>query len=214
MSDRSVDALCTIFYVVPFEELYALDTLNYPWLQRITGMSLVPAVEHISASIKAVENPKVRLMCVALLYSWLIPRNVYHTWILYRLNEWLQAQDLGKVISMLQRAVQNSCDGVGSGIDIGTAVCITVLLADEERSSLEYTPTCFCVWRGLPFVAVHASEAIVARSKYWASLAKVIGDLHDWHRGVYANLSSAYAEAVRNRAAPVKVKKIQHEELH
>lgn len=204
MSDEDMETLCGIFYNLPFEELHAMDTLNYPWLLKLKGLSLLPSVNRICCSLKAVQDTPVRLKRTATLYSWLIPRNVYRPWILYRISALLEQHDVRTVGSMLHEAVQSFSGGMGDGIDIGTAVCITVL---TERSPLEYSPVCLCIWRGLPFLAVHAADVTSDGASHRAALASVIGDLENCWHGIYTDLRSAHSAAAGKQIAPVVVKR-------
>ncbi|KAH6924702.1 hypothetical protein HPB50_022191 [Hyalomma asiaticum] len=199
MSAEDVDNLCCIFYNRVFEELHALDNQRLPWLLRISGLNLSSAVERIRACLKAIDAEQDRLNCTATLYAWLVPRGAYTPWLLYRLAAFAAGQREGTVEGMLVQLMQSASCYAGCGcLDVGTARCLTVLMRDSASSPPHYWPVCFCLWRGLPFMALYAPSMTLERATYFPGLAAIIGDLERCLHGIYDDLDSAHRAAKRS----------------
>ncbi|KAL3218769.1 hypothetical protein MRX96_031308 [Rhipicephalus microplus] len=196
MSAEEIRSLCSIFYLLRFEELHALDFAGLPWLMPLKGHTLLQAVEIIYASVVTIEGKQERLCCMAKLYAWLVPRGVFAPWVLYRLNTSEAASDVSAFGERLEEAVKFSgrCAEIGV-VDTGSCYSVTVLMASDARGPPEYVPVCFCVWPGLPFVAYHAAEG----ASYSYLLKSAFGNADKSLCGTYADLDSALTVAIANQ---------------
>lgn len=198
MSTEDTEHLCSIFYQLLFDELHALDNQNFPWLQPMKGLTLLPAVEAIRRSLNAFADEQVRLNCTATLYAWLIPRGVYSPWVLYRLDASIAELDTTAVGLIASRMTQSTCSNAGYGyIDVHTARLFTILRQDKFYSPTRYWPVCLCIWRGLPYLALHTPALTLPRAVDSPALASVIGDLEKCLQGIYSDLNSAHVVATR-----------------
>ncbi|KAH7939505.1 hypothetical protein HPB52_013345 [Rhipicephalus sanguineus] len=197
MSSADIEKLCCSFYVLSHEELHSLDHLNLPWLGPVRGLTLLPAVDRIRSSLRSTQGLPECLHYMAILYSWLITRGIYNQWYLYRLDPTSLHHDPSAIGQMLVHALQKSSNTVtGDGVvDMGSTLCLTVLTPDEARPTPEYRPVRFCMWRGLPFVAVHVPGMNVPEATHWPALASVLGDLDRCLQGAYQDLKSAHSAA-------------------
>ncbi|KAL3210460.1 hypothetical protein MRX96_008705 [Rhipicephalus microplus] len=197
MSSTDIEKLCCSFYVLTFEELHLLDNLHLPWLMPVKGLTLLPAVDRIRSSLKSIQGLPECLHCIAILYSWLIPRGISNEWYLYRLDSALLHDDPSVIGMSLVHALQMSSNAAtGDGVvDMGASLCLTVLTPDEARPVPEYVPVRFCMWRGLPFVGVHVPGMSVREATHWPALTSVLGKLERCLLGSYPDLKSAHSAA-------------------
>lgn len=197
MTARDIETLCAAFYTLRFEEIHALDIANLPWLPRVSGLRLLAAVDAIRNALKAIHDPKERLQRVATLYSWLVPRGIFRTWFLYRLNRDLAELKPTNVMMMLEASMRSrGCGSGGAIIGTGSAVYFSVMTRDVARETIEHRLLCFCIKNGVPFVAIHAPGGILDRATISEALAFVLGDPEQWMRGCYDDLNSAFSAAL------------------
>ncbi|KAH7982299.1 hypothetical protein HPB52_003832 [Rhipicephalus sanguineus] len=197
MSSDAAEKLCATLYCLPFEELYALENCNFPWLMPLIGLSLTPTVDSVHRSIMAVNDEQQRFERIAKIHAWLIPRRIYRPWFLYRLPDVLAKVDRTYTYSSFVNAFTPT-GLLGHGfVDTGAALCLTLLVVDEACREPGSAPICFSLWRGLPFVAVHTSGMTGNQANYRSALSFVLGRLDECHCGTSDDLNSAHIEATR-----------------
>ncbi|KAH6923862.1 hypothetical protein HPB50_008269 [Hyalomma asiaticum] len=201
MSPLEIDKLCNMFYVLRFDELYALDDVEFAWLPPLRGLTLGPAVERIRCTLRCVQSVHVCLHYSAMLYSWLIPRGISSPWYLYRLDTALTQLDPAAIGLILTQAMESSSNApIGDGVlDVRASLYLTLLIQDESRHVPEYRPVCFCMWRGLPFITLHAPGMSTREINHWPALASVLGDMDRNLHSLHDDLKSAHSTAVRIR---------------
>ncbi|KAL3187738.1 hypothetical protein MRX96_024762 [Rhipicephalus microplus] len=198
MSIDAAEKVCATLYCLPFEELYALDDCDFPWLLAVKGMGLTLAVDTVRRSIMAVGAEQQRFQCIAKLYAWLIPRRIYRTWSLHRLGDVLSNSDRTLTCSSFVTAFHTAGSLVGHGsVNTGIALCLTVMVLDDTCWPRECKPICFAIWHGLPYVAVSISGRTAYVAKHLVALVSVLGDLEDGCCGVSDDLDSLHKEAKR-----------------
>ncbi|KAH8023881.1 hypothetical protein HPB51_018862 [Rhipicephalus microplus] len=198
MLSLAVKKVCDTLYCLPFEELYALDILNFPWLSVLRGLSLSAAVETVRHCLTRIRNEKERFKCVAKLHAWLIPRRIHRVWSIYHLRDVLAKKDRTFTCNELLKAFNSAGSLLGYGaVDTGSALCLTALVKDEACHPPECMPICFCVWHRIPFVAVHTSGTDRHEAKHQVALASVLGSLEKAFCTSCEDLSAAFLEATR-----------------
>ncbi|KAH6924370.1 hypothetical protein HPB50_016323 [Hyalomma asiaticum] len=203
----ATDALCNALYCLPHEEVHALDNFNFAWMLPVRGQSLLLAVETIRYSISTAQNDEERLKCVATLHAWLIPRGAYFPWFLYCRNGYLATMDSSSFAITLFGAMNSSGYTVIPGVvDAGDTLCVAGLVVLREPPFIALM--CVCIWRELPFVAIHATGMTVHEAVKWPMLASLLGDLETCLLGVFNDLTEALDAAysdVRQRNSSAAV---------
>lgn len=194
MTAKDIQTLCRALYSVPFEELHSLDYAQFSWLRRLNGLGLAAAVDEIRCSLQATQDETKRRNHVVELYSWLAPRGMIHQWDLYRIDRNVEHLEPSSLLDILGAAMEyHHAGSVGRTVDTGDAVYFTLMAKDAQAERLEHTVLCFCIRRGLSYLAAHASGDLLHVPRIWSTLSQALGDWMDSIHGTYHDLSSAFA---------------------
>lgn len=182
-----------MLHCLPFVEVHSLDNTKFPWLPRINGLSLLAAVDTIRRTLQATQKPKERLQRVATLYSWIVPRGIFSPWFLYRFNENLVGLKPTDVMLMVVKMMESLAGHLPHGYcDNGEALFFSVMARDLAYGAVEHSLVCFCIWHGLPYLAVHAPPVMFQQTTLSATLMLISHDPQKWVSGIYEKLSSAH----------------------
>lgn len=197
-----MDMLSCLISLLQENQLQMLDEAKFPWLPRVRDKRSPWIIKVVRGALEACRIPDERLKRIAWFYCWLVPLHVLRPWTLFHLsvaavvsNEFTILDRLASALKILGR------ETTFVATDGGTAIRGCILVADAVPVSVKHDVVCVCLWRQLPFMAVYA-PAVTVHSQLSVALAAVL-DCNPEHivRGLYGDLSAAYAAALGNAAA-------------
>ncbi|KAL3255357.1 hypothetical protein MRX96_017274 [Rhipicephalus microplus] len=165
MSERDLDALCSILLQMPPEAMLSLNETGIWWLPELRGASPMQAVNSIRLALEALSTYDTRVFCVAWLYCCLAGRQAFRAWRAYRVGS-TDAALTGDFIlhERLASALKYpGCHVMGAKVESPDRIHACVMATHPERSSLEHNIISLCVLRSMPrlFVCVVRDEAHV-----------------------------------------------------
>ncbi|KAL1469843.1 hypothetical protein MTO96_040836 [Rhipicephalus appendiculatus] len=193
MTDVDIRHLCTIYDDLPLEEMEAVDTCM---LLVVNPFNLAPHDDPIYRSIKAIRGNHERLLCMAQVYSWILPRSPQTTWALYSVDGISSVFDATQIGLELARKVRSADNSAAESVsDVGNAWCLTIMTTQGSHLPSTHVPISINVWIGLPFVAIHMPDITGPDATNWPLLASIVSDLGKCFYGFYSSLASARSAA-------------------
>lgn len=157
MTDDVLATLSSVLSRLTLTELRSLDELAMPWLPSLQKLSPRRAVNKIMGSLQAKVSRSARLECIALLYSWLLPRQQpQQPWDMFSVEEVSKLADFRRLLERSVRALRLRSHDVTLQWTLRGGAVQSCLLVQNLEASEEMGAAYVVLWPGLPLLAVNA----------------------------------------------------------
>ncbi|KAH6924949.1 hypothetical protein HPB50_026670 [Hyalomma asiaticum] len=202
METNDMDRLCSLLRKLPLWQLQCLDDLKLSWLPRVSEPTVAANVAAIGACLQSLPSPQERLDSVAELCCWLTSVGTFRSWTLYRLDVPVHQLNHVTFLEKLSANMQSGgFPGARGRTDTGDFACFCLLQEDDRIRTIRCRLVCFCMWNGLPFLAVRAPGGIAHRGTLRAALSSVGIDTEKCLHGRYDHLSAVQSQVMKYQCA-------------